>query len=136
VHLRAEIDHRTFAVTLLDDNDFKVDKNSLSAGERQIYAIAILEALARTSGRKLPIIVDTPLARFDSVHRSKVINNYFPYASHQVVILSTDTEVDEELYSSLSNSISHAFKLDFDEKMRSTAAVEGYFWKSHEAEAV
>jgi DNA sulfur modification protein DndD len=136
VHLRAEIDHRTFAVTLLDDNGFKVDKNSLSAGERQIYAIAILEALARTSGRKLPIIVDTPLARFDSVHRSKVINNYFPYASHQVIILSTDTEVDEELYSSLSNSISHAFKLDFDEKLRSSAAIEGYFWKSNEAEAV
>jgi DNA sulfur modification protein DndD len=136
VHLRAEIDHRTFAVTLLDDNDLKVDKNSLSAGERQIYAIAILEALARTSGRKLPIIIDTPLARFDSVHRSKVINNYFPFASHQVIILSTDTEVDEELYSSLSNSISHAFQLDFDEKTRSSAAIEGYFWKSHQAEAV
>jgi DNA sulfur modification protein DndD len=136
VHLRAEIDHQTFSVTLLDDNGLEVDKNSLSAGERQIYAIAILEALARTSGRKLPIIIDTPLARFDSIHRSKVINNYFPYASHQVIILSTDTEVDEELYSSLSNSISHAFKLDFNEKLRSSVAVEGYFWKSHEAEAV
>jgi len=90
----------------------------------------------RTSVRKLPIIIDTPLARFDSVHRSKVINNYFPYASHQVIILSTDTEVDEELYSSLSNSISHAFKLDFDERHRSTTAIEGYFWKSIEAEAV
>ena len=65
-----------------------------------------------------------------------MINNYFPYASHQVIILSTDTEVDEELYSSLSDSISHAFKLDFDEKLRSTVAIEGYFWNSKEAEAV
>ena len=62
-------------------------KDELSAGEKQIYAIAILEALAKTSGRHLPIIIDTPLGRLDSEHCTKLINNYFPYASHQVIIL-------------------------------------------------
>ncbi len=136
VSLRAEINPTDFSVKLVDENGIEIDKDQLSAGEKQIYAIAILEALAKTSGRKLPIIIDTPLARLDSIHRTKLIRNYFPYASHQVIILSTDTEVDEEFYDELSNSISHAYKLEFDEKTKSSTATEGYFWKTKQSEAV
>ena len=136
ISLRAEINPKDFSVKLIDDNNIEVDKDELSAGEKQIYAIAILEALARTSGRKLPIIIDTPLARLDSIHRTKLIRNYFPYASHQVIILSTDTEVDEEFYDELSNSISHAYKLDFDTMTKSTSAKEGYFWKTNKTEVI
>jgi len=136
ISIRAEISHTDFSVKLIDNNGIEVNKDELSAGEKQIYAISILEALARTSGRKLPIIIDTPLARLDSVHRTKLINNYFPYASHQVIILSTDTEVDEEFYEDLSSNISHAYKLDFDSNQNSTTAKEGYFWKSKRAEAI
>jgi len=136
ISLRAEINPTDFSVKLVDKDGFEIDKDQLSAGEKQIYAIAILEALARTSGRKLPIIIDTPLARLDSIHRTKLIQNYFPYASHQVIILSTDTEVDEEFYEDLSTSISHAYKLEFDSKTKSTSATEGYFWKTKQSEAV
>ncbi len=135
ISLRAEIDPNDFSVRLIDDNNIEIDKEELSAGEKQIYAISILEALARTSGRKLPIIIDTPLARLDSIHRTKLIKNYFPYASHQVIILSTDTEVDEEFYDELSNSVSHAYKLNFDTKQKCTSAKEGYFWRSKNLEA-
>lgn len=136
INLRAEINPTDFSVKLVDKDGFEIDKDQLSAGEKQIYAIAILEALARTSGRKLPIIIDTPLARLDSIHRTKLIQNYFPYASHQVIILSTDTEVDEEFYDELSNSISHAYKLDFNSKTKCSTATEGYFWKTKQSEAV
>lgn len=129
VDLRASIDPSKFTVKLLGSDGNEIDKDELSAGEKQIYAISILEALARTSGRRLPIIIDTPLGRLDSIHRSKLINNYFPTASHQVIILSTDTEVDEEFYTELSPSISHAFSLDYDSKTGSTGASEGYFWR-------
>jgi len=134
ISLRAEINPNDFSVKLIDNNDIEIDKDELSAGEKQIYAIAILEALARTSGRKLPIIIDTPLARLDSIHRTKLIKNYFPYASHQVIILSTDTEVDEEFYEELSKSISHAYKLEYDSKNKCTSANEGYFWKTKKNE--
>jgi len=130
ISLRAKINPETFTVKLTDGSEREIDKNDLSAGEKQIYAIAILEALARTSGRKLPIIIDTPLARLDSVHRTNLIQNYFPYASHQVIILSTDTEVDEEFYSELSPHISHAYKLNYSPTDKNTTAKEGYFWKS------
>lgn len=127
--LKARIDHKSFSVQLLSKDERLIDKNELSAGEKQIYAISILEALAKTSGRLLPIIIDTPLGRLDSVHRTHLVNQYFPNASHQVVILSTDTEVDEHFYSDLSNHISHAYQLDYSPETNSTTAEEGYFWK-------
>lgn len=135
VHLCASIDPDTFSVILHRPDGVEVDKDELSAGEKQVFAIAILEALARTSGRHLPIIIDTPLGRLDSVHRTKLIERYFPNASHQVIILSTDTEVDESFYKELSPSISHAFKLEYMPESGSTTAQEGYFWR-HKSDRV
>ena len=132
IKIRAKINPKSFAVEIMRDDNHKVDKNELSAGEKQIYAISVLEALARTSGRKLPIIIDTPLGRLDSKHRSKLVKNYFPNASHQVIILSTDTEVDEAFYAELSKSISHGYRLDYDPKTASSEANEGYFWRNKE----
>ncbi len=127
--LRARIDAETFHVTLFDDRDIQMTKSQLSAGEKQIFAIAILEALARTSGRKLPIIIDTPLGRLDSKHRSKLVQHYFPQASHQVIILSTDTEIDRDFYQSLSPNISRAFHLEYDPVNGCSVAQQGYFWR-------
>ena len=127
--INAKIDPKNFSVSLLDKKGKVIDKNRLSAGEKQIYAISILEALAKTSGKKLPIIIDTPLGRLDSKHRNNLIQNYFPHASHQVLILSTDTEVDEAFYKDLSVSISHAYRLEYDSEAGCSTPTEGYFWK-------
>lgn len=128
ISIRAKIESETFAVKIFDDFNNEISKDNLSAGEKQIYAIAILEALAKTSGRKLPIIIDTPLGRLDSKHRSNLVENYFPTASHQVIILSTDTEIDEAFHKSLFDYISHTIKLDYEESVASTIVNEGYFW--------
>ena len=131
--LSIQIDPKTYVVSLLSEDGRRIGKDEISAGEKQIFAISMLEALAKTSGRQLPMIVDTPLGRLDSKHRQKLIENYFPKASHQMVILSTDTEVDESFYKSLSPEISRAYKLDYDSKSGSTNVEEGYFWQSRQA---
>lgn len=123
----ARIDRSTFEMTLIDHGGREIRKSSLSAGEKQVYAIAMLWALARTSGRPLPMIIDTPLARLDLDHRTALVERYFPEASHQVIVLSTDTEIDGTLLEKLGGSISHAYRLDYDPEQRSTAVVPGYF---------
>jgi DNA sulfur modification protein DndD len=132
--LSARINTQTFDVELIDENKHVINRKGLSAGEKQIYAIAILEALGKTSGKKLPIIIDTPLGRLDSKHRDKLIEHYFPEASHQVIILSTDTEIDESYFGSeyLKDDISHAFEIQFDGKTKSSSLKEGYFWEAHD----
>ncbi|MFL0797111.1 MAG: DNA sulfur modification protein DndD [Cellvibrionaceae bacterium] len=128
--IQAHINPQDFSVNLTDKHGKVINKKKLSAGEKQIYAIAMLEALGRTSGRNLPIIIDTPLGRLDSKHRTKLVNNYFPTASHQVLILSTDTEIDEEFYADLSPEISHAFSVDYDSTEGCSQYNEGYFWRN------
>lgn len=128
-NLSIQIDPSTFEVVLIDDEGVILRKEELSAGEKQIFAISILEALARTSGRSLPVVIDTPLGRLDSVHRKKLVENYFPKTSHQVIILSTDTEIDYAFYEGLQGSISHSYHLVYNPETRSTQAEEGYFWR-------
>ncbi|SFG68655.1 DNA sulfur modification protein DndD [Neptunomonas qingdaonensis] len=137
LQIQARINPATFDVELIDDHDHVINRKALSAGEKQIYAISILEALGRTSGRKLPIIIDTPLGRLDSHHRDKLVKYYFPFASHQVVILSTDTEIDNHYFSKyLEEEISHAYEIVFDGKTKSSRLKEGYFWAASQEEAV
>lgn len=124
-----EINPNTFDVTLFNNQSISISAESFSSGERQLYAIAMLWSLAKTSGRPLPVIIDTPLGRLDSSHRSNLINNYFPKASHQVILLSTDTEVDKDLYQELKPYLSHCYHLKYDKKSKSTTPIEGYFWE-------
>lgn len=121
------IDPTTFATKLFDGTGVEIAKSALSAGEKQVYAIAMLWSLARTSGRPLPMIIDTPLARLDSDHRGNLIERYFPAASHQVIMLSTDTEVDADLAGKLRPSISHSYRLDYDPVTGGTGVSHGYF---------
>ena len=127
--LRAKIDSTTFDVELIGKNNKIIQKKKLSAGEKQIYAIAMLEALALTSGRRLPVIIDTPLGRLDSKHRTRLVDNYFPKASHQVIILSTDTEVDKQFYADLTPSISHAYSISYHDEEGASSFSQEYFWR-------
>ena len=95
------IDDKTYEVRISDRNGHEIKKSGLSAGEKEVFAVSLLWGLAQTSQLKLPIIIDTPLSRLDSTHRDNIVNNYFPNAGEQVVILSTDTEIDTNYYRSL-----------------------------------
>ncbi|ELB2136627.1 TPA: DNA sulfur modification protein DndD [Vibrio parahaemolyticus] len=136
LQLSASINPASFDVELVDEHGIKINRKAMSAGEKQIYAISILEALGRTSGRKLPIIIDTPLGRLDSHHRDKLVENYFPTASHQVVILSTDTEIDRNYTSLIQDDIARTYEICFDGTTKSSSLKEGYFWRETTKEAV
>ena len=125
---RIKIDPQTFEVTLYDRKDMAINKSSLSSGELEIYAMSMLWALAKTSGQKLPFIVDTPLARLDSKHRDNLVELFFPHASHQMMIFSTNTEVDKEYFDRLRPHVAHAYNLEYSEESKSTVVKEGYFW--------
>lgn len=136
LQLTAVINPTSFDVELKDEHGIKINRKAMSAGEKQIYAISILEALGKTSGRKLPIIIDTPLGRLDSHHRDKLVENYFPFASHQVVILSTDTEIDKNYTRLIQDDIARTYEICFDGKTKASILKNGYFWKENIKEAV
>ncbi|MEN9361113.1 MAG: hypothetical protein RL095_2648 [Verrucomicrobiota bacterium] len=122
-----EIEPQTCAVTLRDGLGRIVSPERLSMGERQLLAVAMLWGMAKASGRPLPVIIDTPLGRLDSEHRSKLVDRYFPKASHQVFLLSTDEEIKGEYLERLGKSIGRSYAIEFDNKTQSSRIREGYF---------
>ena len=104
----------------------EIPKDSLSAGEKQVMIIAILWALAINSKQKLPVIIDTPLSRLDSHHRKTIIKKYFPNASRQTIILSTDSEVDKTYYQMMRDDVGDEYTLVYDENTKSTSIQKGY----------
>jgi DNA sulfur modification protein DndD len=123
-----EIDDKTYEITIRDRSGHEIKKSGLSAGEKEIFAVSLLWGLAQTSQLNLPIIIDTPLSRLDSIHRDNIVNNYFPNAADQVIILSTDTEIDNNYFKSLESHLSGAGKLEFNQINELTTYKDGYFW--------
>ena len=126
---KVAIDKKTFAMTLYRKNNQEMLKDELSEGEKQMFATAVLWALAKTSGRPLPFMIDTPLARLDVEHRGKLVETFFPSASHQVVIFSTDAEIDEKYYAKLKPFISKSYLMKYDSDSGSAKVEEGFFWE-------
>ena len=76
----------------------KIELGRLSKGERQIFILALYWAIIEISGQNIPFVIDTPYARIDANHRREISEKFFPNISEQVIILSTDEEINEEYY--------------------------------------
>lgn len=127
---RIAIDAKSFGLSLYDLNGKPVPKHRLSAGEKQLLAIAFLWGLAKVSGKRLPVAIDTPLGRLDSSHRNNLVERYFPSASHQVILLSTDTEISKKEVELLreNEAIAREYLLQYNSGKRETTINPGYFW--------
>lgn len=75
--------------------------------------------------KKLPIIIDSPLAKLDNSHVNKIIENFFPNAGDQVIILSHDREFDLNSYRRLKPNLNRAYRLSMDQENK---IIKGYFF--------
>ena len=121
------IDADTFQISVTNFGGQVVPAHRLSAGERQLLAVATLWALAHASGRFLPAVIDTPLSRLDSKHRGSLVQNYFPIASHQVILLSTDEEVVGQYQKQLLPFVGRHYLIEHDESANTSRFTDGYF---------
>jgi DNA sulfur modification protein DndD len=122
------IDPESYTVELSGAGGGDLPARELSAGERQLLAVALLWGLARAAGQPLPVVIDTPLGRLDGSHRQRLLERYFPHASHQVILLATDTEIDEEASKRLRPHVGRSYQLEFDQAALATVVRPGYFW--------
>lgn len=101
-----------FALTYLSADGQEVGMANISAGMKQLTAQALLWALSEATSRRVPIIVDTPLARIDRIHQENLLNAYYPNAGEQVIVLPTDSEIDIEKYRLIQPHICAEFRLE------------------------
>jgi DNA sulfur modification protein DndD len=126
-YVQVHINKDTLGVSIETAHGAKKEVSQLSAGERQIFATALIWALAEISDRPLPFIIDTPLGRLDQEHRENLVESFFPNASHQVLVLSTDTEITDEYYDFLTTKTAAEYHLRHDDTEGRTEISPGYF---------
>lgn len=107
----------------------RIDISRLSKGERQIFILALYWAIIELSGQDIPFVIDTPYARIDANHRKEISEKFFPNISKQVVILSTDEEINEEYYEIIKPYIAKEYLLINDESQNRTTVEQHYFFE-------
>ena len=123
-----KIDTTSFNLKIYEKKNIEVDTDKLSAGERQLLAVAILWGLAKASKSTAPTIIDTPLGRLDSEHRLNLVEQYFPTAAKQVILLSTDEEINQKYHKYIKPYLSRSYKVEYDQKINGSKLQEGYFF--------
>lgn len=133
-YLRSNIGERAYKI-IQDCNSsngkiivpIKVEQH-FSAGEHQIFVMALYQSLAEIRTSELPFVIDTPLARIDSEHRRNILVNFFSRLPGQVIILSTDEEINNEGLSVLSPKISDIYLIEH-QKDSTTSVHKGSYFK-------
>ncbi len=102
-------------------------KQQLSAGEKQIFIMALYQALSQLNKIDVPYIVDTPFARIDKEHREKILERFFKQLNGQVIILSTDEEIVGNYCNVISDIVSNTFVLNHSINGNTEIIADTYF---------
>jgi DNA sulfur modification protein DndD len=116
----AHVDMETFQVKLIGANGRPLGIGDFSAGERQLYVMALLQALRQVSNRQLPLIIDTPMARLDEIHRERLVSGFLPQVSNQIVLLATDAEIEQGLLKQAVPYTARIYQLNYDSAKQQT----------------
>jgi DNA sulfur modification protein DndD len=112
-NVRVNVDDDVMDIDLLDKNGQNIDKDSLSKGEQQLYATALLKALVDESGIKFPVFIDSPLQKFDKYHSKNIIKEFYPAISEQVVLFPLlEKELSELEYDYLKPNVNKVFVIE------------------------
>ena len=112
-NVKVNVKEDVMDIDLLDEHDEVIDKDSLSKGEQQLYATALLKALVDESGIKFPVFIDSPLQKFDKFHSKNIIEEFYPDISEQVVLFPLlEKELSEKEFELLKPNINKVYLIE------------------------
>lgn len=121
------IDVNTFEVSLFDKEGEPISKETLSAGEKQLLLLSLIWSIFQCSGRRVPFIFDTLLGRLDQTHKHNVLVDLIPLCGDQVLILSTNSEIDEKYFELLQHHMAQSYSLHFNIDEQKIDVMQQYF---------
>ena len=129
-HVEVNIVNEDMDIELYSTDENVINKDSLSKGEQQLYATSILKSLVEESGIQFPVFIDSPLQKFDKSHATKIITEFYPQISKQVILFpllykeltADELDVMKPLVNSaylIKNDVTHSYfeKVDVDKIM-------------------
>lgn len=111
--VEVEVDSDIIDIHLKTKDGNVVKKETLSKGEQQLYATSILKALVDESGISFPVLIDSPLQKLDKKHASKIITDFYPSISKQVILFPLlNKELTEEEYKTMKPYVNAAYLIE------------------------
>lgn len=104
----------TYTLNFFDSRGDPIGRASLSSGLKQIAATALLWAMKDAAGYDIPVVIDTPLGRIDRENQDRMLRNYYPKLSTQVVILPTNAEIDARKKATIEGRIADEYTIEND----------------------
>lgn len=114
-HVEVVVSDDDMDIELYSVDGMKILKDTLSKGEQQLYATSILKALVEESGIQFPVFIDSPLQKFDKSHATKIITEFYPSISKQVVLFPLlHKELTADEFETMKNSVNETFIISND----------------------
>ncbi len=114
-HVEVVVSDDDMDIELYSVDGMKIHKDTLSKGEQQLYATSILKALVEESGIQFPVFIDSPLQKFDKSHATKIITEFYPSISKQVVLFPLlHKELTAEEFETMKESVNETFIINND----------------------
>lgn len=111
--VEVEIIGEDIDIILKNARNEEIKKESLSKGEQQMYATALLRGLVEESDIQFPVFIDSPMQKFDEQHAENIVKYFYPNISDQVVIFPLiNKELTEREFNILSKHISQTFLIN------------------------
>ncbi|SFU75467.1 DNA sulfur modification protein DndD [Pustulibacterium marinum] len=111
--VEVEIIGETIDIVLKNSRGEEIKKESLSKGEQQMYATALLRALVEESDLQFPVFIDSPMQKFDEQHAQNIVKYFYPNISDQVVIFPLiNKELTDKEFKILSGSIAKTYLIN------------------------
>ncbi|MBF01204.1 MAG: DNA sulfur modification protein DndD [Flavobacterium sp.] len=108
--VNVEIIGEDIDINLIDSRGNIINKDSLSKGEQQMYATALLKGLVDESNISFPVFIDSPMQKFDVDHSNSIVKHFYPKVSEQVIIFPLlKKEMSEEEFNILLPNISKTY---------------------------
>lgn len=124
---KVHIDHETFQLALYHHQE-ELTKERLSAGEKEMLMLCLIWAMFYCSGRRLPFIFDTLLGRLDQDHKRQIIKHFIPNCGEQVLILSTDSEINTDQIEDLLPMVAKCYTLEYETSLREIKITEDQYF--------
>lgn len=119
--VNVKIDGDLIDIDLYDINQQLINKESLSKGEQQLYATALLKALIMESNIQFPVFIDSPLQKLDKTHSINIIKDFYPSVSAQVILFPLlEKELSSKEYELLLPKIGKSYLIAQNKSFSST----------------
>ena len=111
--VEVEIINDIIDIKLYNARNQEIRTGSLSKGEQQMYATALLRGLVEESDIDFPVFIDSPMQKFDEQHSENIVKYFYPSVSDQVVIFPLiNKELSAKEYELLKPNIARAYIID------------------------